>query len=160
MFDFSSPDFWVVAAAGIAVGLFLGWLIASLLQRRANAGASVAGLRKEMEDYREEVNTHFAHTAELFKDTTEKYRDLYEHLAGGAQELCNDLPDRARVEFRPGHLLPASGAEAGDVAEAVVAAPDNGNGAGVPVEAASGEVSGAPRENGASEELRPPANAA
>lgn len=42
-------------------------------------------LRKEMEDYRHNVNEHFARTAELFKESTEKYRDLYEHLAGA---LC------------------------------------------------------------------------
>ena len=106
MLDFSAPDFWIVAGAGLLVGLFLGWVIASLLQRRGG-GHSAAQLRKEMEDYREEVNEHFSRTAELFKESTEKYRDLYEHLAGGAQELCSDLPDKARVEFRPGKLLPS-----------------------------------------------------
>ena len=117
MLDLSAPDFWVVAALGFIVGAFIAWLATSLMQRRANKGASVVQLRKEMEDYREEVNEHFARTAELFKETTEKYRDLYEHLAGGAQELCDDLPDRARVEFRPGHLLAANTQADRDVRE-------------------------------------------
>lgn len=105
MYDLSSPDFWVVALMGFAVGIFLGWVITSLAARRGAGGKTVADMEREMEQYREQVDDHFARTAELFKDTTEKYRDLYEHLAGGAQTLCNDLPDRARVEFRPGRLL-------------------------------------------------------
>lgn len=105
MYDFASADFWIIAAMGLAVGLFIGWLVTLLFHRRRDGGKNVHQLRKEMDDYREEVNGHFARTAELFKESTEKYRDLYEHLAGGAQGLCSDLPDRTRVEFRPGKLL-------------------------------------------------------
>lgn len=105
MYDLSSPDFWVIAAMGLVVGVFLGWVITTLVTRRRGASANVAEMRREMEAYRTQVNGHFARTAELFKETTEKYRDLYEHLSGGAQDLCDDLPDRARVEFRPGRLL-------------------------------------------------------
>lgn len=124
MYDLSSPDFWVVAALGLAVGVFLGWVITTLINRRRAAGASVAELRREMETYRDQVNDHFARTAELFKDTTEKYRELYEHLSGGAQELCNDLPDRARVEFRPGRLL--GDQAAGERTDPVVEPPRTG----------------------------------
>lgn len=145
MYDFSSPDFWVAAAAGLVVGLFFGWLITSLVQRRASAGATAAQLREEMEEYREEVNTHFARTAELFKDTTEKYRDLYEHLAGGAQELCNDLPDRARVEFRPGHLLASQASERTD-SPAAPTDYEKANGAGKPSEAAAAATPGGTSE--------------
>lgn len=87
------------------VGLFFGYLLTSLLQRRKAGGKNAAQLRKEMEGYRAEVNDHFTRTAELFKESTEKYRDLYEHLAGGAQKLADDLPDRAQLEFQPGKLL-------------------------------------------------------
>lgn len=111
MYDFSSADFWIIAAMGLAVGLFIGWLVTLLFHRRRDGGKNVHQLRKEMDDYREEVSDHFARTAELFKDTTEKYRDLYEHLAGGAQGLCSDLPDRTQVEFRPGKLLTDNKAE-------------------------------------------------
>lgn len=105
MYELNSADFWVIAGMGLAVGLFLGWVITALLQRRGEGGKNAQALRKEMEDYRHDVNEHFARTAELFKESTEKYRDLYEHLSGGAQTLANDLPDRTQVEFRPGKLL-------------------------------------------------------
>ncbi|MDH3646915.1 MAG: YhcB family protein [Gammaproteobacteria bacterium] len=105
MYDLSSADFWVIASMGLAVGLFAGWLMTTLFQRRRAGGKNAQQLRNEMAQYRDEVNEHFARTAELFKESTEKYRDLYEHLAGGAQTLANDLPDRTQVDFRPGKLL-------------------------------------------------------
>ena len=105
MYDLTNPRSWVILTIGLVIGLFLGWLITTLVQRRQNQGQNVTQLRKEMEDYRAEVNQHFAQTADLFKESSEKYRDLYEHLSGGAQKLCNDLPDRTQVEFRPGRLL-------------------------------------------------------
>ncbi len=105
MYDLSSAEFWVIAGVGLVVGLIIGWLVTMLFQRQRKGGKNVQALRKEMDDYRNEVNEHFARTADLFKESTEKYRDLYEHLAGGAQTLANDLPDRTQVEFRPGKLL-------------------------------------------------------
>ncbi|NNF67913.1 MAG: DUF1043 family protein [Gammaproteobacteria bacterium] len=105
MYDFRSIDFWVIAGTGLALGLIVGWLLSSLVQRKNAGGKNVSQLRKEMEDYRSEVNEHFSRTAELFKESTEKYRDLYDHLAGGAQQLADDLPDRAQLEFKSGNLL-------------------------------------------------------
>ncbi len=128
MYDFSSPDFWIVAAGGLATGAFLGWLLTSIAHRRSGGGKNVHQLRKEMDDYREEVNEHFAKTAELFKDTTEKYRDLYEHLAGGAEGLCDDLPGRTQVEFRPGKLLAenSNGSDGDIVSDQPLSTEENG----------------------------------
>lgn len=125
MLDFTAADFWIVAGAGLAVGVFIGWLFTSLAQRRGGRH-SAAQLRKEMEEYREQVNGHFARTAELFKESTEKYRDLYEHLAGGAQKLCNDLPDKTRVEFRPGRLLAARDDDGKEPERTIVEPPRTG----------------------------------
>ncbi|MBT8131031.1 MAG: DUF1043 family protein [Gammaproteobacteria bacterium] len=105
MYDFRSIDFWVIAGTGLALGLIVGWLLSLLVQRKNAGGKNVSQLRREMEDYRSEVNEHFSRTAELFKESTEKYRDLYDHLAGGAQQLADDLPDRAQLEFKSGNLL-------------------------------------------------------
>lgn len=126
MYDLSSPDFWVVALMGFAVGIFLGWVITTVAARRGGGGKTVTDLRREMQEYRAQVDEHFARTAELFKETTEKYRDLYEHLAGGAQDLCADLPDRARVEFRPGRLLAEEPAQAARPGEKLAEPPRTG----------------------------------
>jgi uncharacterized membrane-anchored protein YhcB (DUF1043 family) len=68
--------------------------------------------------YREQVNTHFAKTSELFQDMTDNYRAVYHHLAQGAHELCEsgqetpqlDLPEAKLVES-PSSQPPAKPAD-------------------------------------------------
>ncbi|MCK8515688.1 DUF1043 family protein [Methylonatrum kenyense] len=42
---------------------------------------------RELRFYREQVNSHFQTTAQLFNDVTASYRSLYEHLADGSEKL-------------------------------------------------------------------------
>ncbi len=80
-------------------GFGLGLLAMYLLQKRKGGGKSAEKLREEFETYREDVSEHFATTSELFGDLTEKYRDVYNHLAGSSQKLCEDPMQHARLEF-------------------------------------------------------------
>jgi uncharacterized membrane-anchored protein YhcB (DUF1043 family) len=50
--------------------------------------------KKELKDYRSQVTSHFQETAHRVNALTENYRNVYEHLARGAQDLCdkNDAP--------------------------------------------------------------------
>ncbi|MEL6949351.1 MAG: DUF1043 family protein [Pseudomonadota bacterium] len=86
----------VLALFCLASGGFLGFLIgrggASSEAKRAEA------LEEEFSDYRRNVTEHFGETAEHFRNIGRQYRDLYEHMASGADALCND-EDRARLAF-------------------------------------------------------------
>jgi len=44
--------------------------------------------RKALQDYRKQVTSHFRGTAQRVDALTESYRDVYKHLARGAQALC------------------------------------------------------------------------
>lgn len=85
---------WLTGIGGLAIGLCLGILVAGKLR---NAGPSrvaaleeqLAQLQAQHEKYRENVSQHFGMTAELVQQMTESYRDVYQHLASGAQELCS-----------------------------------------------------------------------
>lgn len=46
--------------------------------------------RQEIEDYRGRVAQHFSGSADRFRDMVLQYRDLFDHLADGARELCPD----------------------------------------------------------------------
>src|SRR5690606_8589812 len=50
----------------------------------------LAALQTEHEEYKQSVHNHFTTTARLFHNLTDSYRDVYNHLAGGAQALCPD----------------------------------------------------------------------
>lgn len=70
------------------IGFVVG-IAATLLFNKARTGtASAHKLKKEMEDYQGQVEQHFEQTSKKFKDMTEQYQDLYQHLSVGATTLC------------------------------------------------------------------------
>ncbi|WP_432697971.1 YhcB family protein [Marinobacterium sp. YM272] len=92
---------WTLALAGVAIGLVIGYLLG-----RAGRGNQEAmrkeldGAHAELARYKEQVTEHFETTADLVNGLTEQYRQVHQHLAAGAQTLCNDQ--------RPGEALQAS----------------------------------------------------
>ena len=83
-----------------------GYAIAQTRQRREGDGKSTAELRSELSDYKENVATHFKTTASLLHDMTEQYRSFYEHMAIGAQQLCDAEQATAQIESLKAGLLP------------------------------------------------------
>ena len=74
-----------------AIGLILisaaiGYWIASTQQKRVAGGKTVKQLTEEQEAYRVQVDEHFQATANLLNEMTDKYRDIYRHMAEGAQK--------------------------------------------------------------------------
>ena len=85
---------WLAALGGLALGLVIGMLIAGRLNaspsRIRELEARVRQLTDSHAAYRASVGEHFSTTAELVQHMTESYRDVYQHLANGAQHLCPD----------------------------------------------------------------------
>lgn len=50
----------------------------------------LAKSREELKQYKTEVSSHFEQTATLVNDLTDHYRKVHQHLATGAQGLCQD----------------------------------------------------------------------
>jgi uncharacterized membrane-anchored protein YhcB (DUF1043 family) len=84
----------IAAAVALAIGLVLGLLIGrsgngpSLRQRRAEQ--QIEELRSEYTRYQAQVNEHFMESADLMRRLNDSYRDVNEHMARGANRLCND----------------------------------------------------------------------
>ncbi|MFT4583797.1 MAG: uncharacterized membrane-anchored protein YhcB (DUF1043 family) [Gammaproteobacteria bacterium] len=83
-----------------------GYAIAQTRQRREGDGKSTAELKSELSDYKENVAAHFQTTASLLHDMTEQYRSVYEHMAIGAQQLCDAEQATAQIESLKAGLLP------------------------------------------------------
>lgn len=84
---------WLTALGCLVIGIVIGFVVAT---RTKSAPSKVTDLETQMEElqrthnrYREEVSNHFSMTAELVQQMTDSYRDVYQHLATGAQELCS-----------------------------------------------------------------------
>ena len=95
----------LLVVMGIACG-FGGYAIAIAGQRRAGNGKTAAELKTEISDYKENVAEHFQTTAGLLHDMTEQYRSVYEHMAAGAQQLCDAEQATSQIESLRAGLLP------------------------------------------------------
>ncbi len=111
---------------GIVLAFFLGILGGGLLAYFYLNGTSseeklieIKELKKEQKEYREKVDSHFAETAGLFKDLTDKYRDVYRHMATGADALCSEEAKQLQVDMSNSGLLIEAAAPAEETAEEI-----------------------------------------
>lgn len=84
---------WLTAIGCLAVGIAIGFVLAG---RTISNPQKVSDLEQQLQElqssharYKEEVSEHFSMTAELVQQMTDSYKDVYQHLATGAQELCS-----------------------------------------------------------------------
>ena len=84
---------WTVALSGFLLGTILGciatWFVSSRNRKTRELQTELNELKENFSDYREQVTQHFMQTSSLVQVMTENYRAVYEHLASGAQHLCN-----------------------------------------------------------------------
>lgn len=87
-----NTSIWAVGILSFALGLILGCISTYLFFGRyshtAKLQEELGELRERFSDYRDHVTQHFMRTSELVQEMTQSYRAVYEHLATGAQELC------------------------------------------------------------------------
>ncbi len=86
---------WLIGIGALAVGVIIGVVSAGKLGRTDTARIQelekqLDALQHRYDSYRASVSEHFSTTAELIHNMTESYRDVYQHLAGGAQKLCSE----------------------------------------------------------------------
>ena len=81
------------ALLGVGIGLGCGWLLGI---RKKSKRDVIIDLESRLErahesraDYEADVAEHFAKTARLLSRMTEDYREVYTHLAAGADSLCD-----------------------------------------------------------------------
>jgi uncharacterized membrane-anchored protein YhcB (DUF1043 family) len=90
---FSLATLLMVAATTFIVGCLLSLLLTRSLSPSEKKSRALETRLQETEEklssYQEEVTVHFAQTAQLVNNLTQNYKDVHEHLAGGALKLAN-----------------------------------------------------------------------
>ncbi|MCV6588239.1 MAG: YhcB family protein [Marinobacterium sp.] len=86
----------LIGIVALAIGAVIGYLMGRPGEEDTR-DEQIEALQKELEaannelnSYRDQVNGHFARTAELVNNLTESYREVHQHLASSAQQLCKD----------------------------------------------------------------------
>lgn len=120
----ATPAWLLLVVTGIVVGFLIGRsmrgssAVIQELERERDAA------REALRAHREEVDEHFARTAQLFDQVTSDYRSLYEHLALGARRLSALHGEAAPAPLeQPEQRQLAPAAEESEAAEAGEAAP-------------------------------------
>ena len=84
---------WLIAIGCLVVGIVTGVAFASRLNTSPShvqeLENQIRSLKESHNEYKDNVSDHFSLTAELFQHMTESYREVYQHLANGAQDLCS-----------------------------------------------------------------------
>lgn len=87
----------------LAAGVGLGFWLSQARMRGESAKADE--VQRQFDDYKQEVTQHFGQTAEHFKAIGREYRDLYEHMANGADALCEREAADVKLSFAPKAIL-------------------------------------------------------
>lgn len=82
---------WEYALIGLVVGLIVGAIAmrfgsGKLRQQKAQQN-ELEKNKQELEEYREELVSHFARSAELLDTMANDYRQLYQHMAKSSSHL-------------------------------------------------------------------------
>jgi hypothetical protein len=109
----TSATIWTLFALGIIFAALLGF---ALGRRQAPGGTAqlkeveeqheqeLAQKQLELEAYQEQVHQHYNKTANLFKDMAGSYKELFDHLSVGYEQL-GDLSEQRVLPERAGALL-------------------------------------------------------
>jgi uncharacterized membrane-anchored protein YhcB (DUF1043 family) len=99
-----------ILLAGVGIGY---WFASSRVQIRI---AEAEEIRDKFEAYRRDVTEHFGRTAEHFQAIGKQYRELYEHLASGADSFCDTDTLDEKLVYEPSTAIGTSGAGADEPA--------------------------------------------
>ncbi|MBE0486637.1 DUF1043 family protein [Marinobacter sp.] len=80
----------VALVAGLVIGVFFGRSGQGSTLRQRRAEQQIEELRSEFTRYQAQVNEHFMESAHLLRRFNDAYRDVNQHMARGANRLCND----------------------------------------------------------------------
>ena len=104
-----SSAIWAVGILCFALGTILGCIASYLFIGRDNETVrlqhELSELRKRFSDHRDKVAKHFMHTSDLVQEMTQSYRAVYEHLATGARELCDEDAETSTLDSADKELL-------------------------------------------------------
>lgn len=105
-----TTSIWLIGILGVLIGILLGSIATYLLvarnRRTHELQLELNQLTERFTEYRDQVTQHFMRTSELVQEMTRSYRDVYEHLAAGAQNLCGNAEERWQLDHsRAGEQL-------------------------------------------------------
>ncbi len=110
--------------AGV-VGVVAGGLFMYFANKGNGSTASVKEVEEKLHNYQQDVEQHFAKTADLIDNLTNSYKDVFEHLSDSAENLLteeqikNQLINRKSREVTIKYLKSSAEDDSSDPTESV-----------------------------------------
>lgn len=110
MFGEMSLITWLSGAIVLAIGGGAGFYLARQIKdkRTLELEQQLDTAQNKLSEYQDDVNRHFLKTSLLFNKLTDDYREVYEHLATGAQKLCKEKPVVSALNLPEAKILSAA----------------------------------------------------
>lgn len=89
---------------GLAIGIALYRSVGSSASKVRSLEQKLEREQEKNQQYKADVTQHFSETASLLTDLTLKYKDIHDHLANGADQLCRDEQGRLLLSDSPAKL--------------------------------------------------------
>ncbi|MES2604376.1 MAG: DUF1043 family protein [Pseudomonadota bacterium] len=118
---------WMVGLGCLLAGAVIGAILFKLLKsdeaRVQHLESQLQQVSDEYENYKKEVHGHFSDSAILIGKLTESYKDVYQHLAHGARNLCPDYIATQLTQAAPPTSMDISGTDSALARDATLLSP-------------------------------------
>lgn len=108
-----TPEMWNAALIGLLVGVALGYVLLRLtkdsVKKQVKTEAELQQVKTELDSQKQQLEKHFAESADLLKTLAQDYQKLYRHLAASSTRL---LPESANKPLFEQHLISAENSTA------------------------------------------------
>ena len=94
-----TPDMWRAALLGLVVGFAIGYFLLRFtkgsVKKQVKTETELRQLKAQLENQKQQLEKHFAESANLLKRLAQDYQHLYQHFAGASVQLLPELDEKA-----------------------------------------------------------------
>ncbi|WP_040976455.1 YhcB family protein [Necropsobacter massiliensis] len=93
-----TAEMWQAALIGLVVGVIIGYVLLRFtkgsVKKQVKTEAELQQVKHELGNQKQQLEKHFAESAELLKTMAQDYQKLYRHLASSSNTLLPELADK------------------------------------------------------------------
>lgn len=94
-----TPEMWRAALLGLVVGFAIGYFLLRFtkgsVKKQVKTETELRVLKEQLENQKQQLEKHFAESANLLKRLAQDYQHLYQHFAGASVQLLPELDEKA-----------------------------------------------------------------
>ncbi len=97
-----TPEMWQAALIGLIIGWVLAYVLLRLtkdsVKKQIKTEAELQQVQTELNNQKQQLEKHFAESAELLKTLAQDYQKLYRHLATSSTQFLPELTNNPLFE--------------------------------------------------------------